>query len=166
MKNLEDVNVLSDKVLYAIDLILAKTPTVVFGGSIALNAVGLINRKISDIDLFFGLGENLNLNGFLSVATETGITTSDTVTNVNGLMIQRVQRVGALIGGVRVCCFKVPYEELDHSKHSFVRNNKLYTLYIQNVNYAIEAKRSYANQNTKHSADLVAISTSLDDLPF
>jgi hypothetical protein len=53
--NLENKQILSDDILNAIDLIIKKTPHAVFGGSIALNAVGLINRKISDIDLFFSL---------------------------------------------------------------------------------------------------------------
>ena len=57
--NLESKEVLSAEILNAIDLIIKHTPNAVFGGSIALNAVGLINRKVSDIDLFFHLNENL-----------------------------------------------------------------------------------------------------------
>ena len=68
--NLENKQILSDDILNAIDLIIKKTPHAVFGGSIALNAIGLINRKISDIDLFFSLNENLARNSFLSIEND------------------------------------------------------------------------------------------------
>ena len=83
MKNLENKEILSDEIFNAISLIIKQTPNAVFGGSIALNAVGLINRPISDIDLFFGMNESLSKNGYLSVET-IGEITSDTVTNTNG----------------------------------------------------------------------------------
>jgi len=74
MKNLENKEILSDEILNAISLIIKQTPNVVFGGSIALNAIELINRPISDIDLFFGMNESLSQNGYLSVETIGEIT--------------------------------------------------------------------------------------------
>ena len=112
MKNLENKEILSDEILNAISLIIEKTPNAVFGGSIALNAIGLINRPISDIDLFFGMNENLSKNGYLSVET-IGEITSDTVTNTNGI---EIQRTGAKIAGVKTCCFKVSDEELENMR--------------------------------------------------
>ena len=41
MKNLENKEILSDEILNAISLIIKQTPNVVFGGSIALNAISL-----------------------------------------------------------------------------------------------------------------------------
>ena len=160
MKNLENKEILSDEILNAISLIIKQTPNAVFGGSIALNAVGLINRPISDIDLFFGMNESLSKNGYLSVET-IGEITSDTVTNTNGV---EIQRTGAKILGIKTCCFKVSDEELQCSKHKFTRNENEFTICIQNVNYAIEAKKSYSSRNPKHKSDLEIISNVLDGL--
>lgn len=160
MKNLENKEILSDEILNAISLIIKQTPNAVFGGSIALNAVGLINRPISDIDLFFGMNESLSKNGYLSVET-IGEIISDTVTNTNGI---EIQRTGAKIAGVKTCCFKVSDEELQCSKHKFIRNETEITICIQNVNYAIEAKKSYSSRNPKHKSDLETISNVLDGL--
>ena len=66
MNNLENKNILSEDIIEAIDIILLNTPSAVFGGSITLCAVGLLKRKINDIDLFFPIGESLNLNNFLT----------------------------------------------------------------------------------------------------
>ena len=160
MKNLENKEILSDEIFNAISLIIKQTPNAVFGGSIALNAIGLINRPISDIDLFFGMNESLSKNGYLSVET-IGEITSDTVTNTNGI---EIQRTGAKIAGVKTCCFKVSDEELQCSKHKFTRNQTEFTICIQNVNYAIEAKKSYSSRNPKHKSDLETISNVLDGL--
>lgn len=160
MKNLENKEILSDEILKAISLVIERTPNAVFGGSIALNAIGLINRPISDIDLFFGMNESLSKNGYLSVET-IGEITSDTVTNTNGI---EIQRTGAKIAGIKTCCFKVPDEELQCSKHKFIRDGVEFTICIQNVNYAIEAKKSYSSRNPKHKSDLETISNVLDGL--
>ena len=160
MKNLENKEILSDEILKAISLVIGRTPNAVFGGSIALNAIGLINRPISDIDLFFGMNEILNKNGYLSIAS-IGEITSDTVTNANGI---EIQRTGAKIAGIKTCCFKVSNEELQCSKHKFTRNETEFTICIQNVNYAIEAKKSYSSRNPKHKSDLETISNVLDGL--
>ena len=153
--NLESKEVLSAEILNAIDLIIKHTPNAVFGGSIALNAVGLINRKVSDIDLFFHLNENLTKNGFLSIVND-GQILSDTVTNVNGV---EIQRTGAKIAGVKTCCFKVSDEEMQHSKIEFLGRK----ICVQNVNYAIMAKMTYADKNNKHKEDLKQINTNLDN---
>lgn len=158
--NLENEEILSEEILNAIDLIIKHTPNAVFGGSIALNAVGLISRKVSDIDLFFPLNESLAKNGFLSIEND-GQILSDTVTNVNGV---EIQRTGAKIAGVKTCCFKVSDEELQCSKHKFIRNETERTICIQNVNYAIEAKKSFSSRNPKHKSDLETISNVLDGL--
>jgi hypothetical protein len=155
VNNLENKEVLSDEILNAIDLIIKYTPNVVFGGSIALNAVGLINRKVSDIDLFFPFNDSLQKNGFLLIKND-GQILSDTVTNVNGV---EIQRTGAIIGGVKTCCFKVSNEELQHSKIEFLGRK----ICVQNVNYAIMAKMTYADRNNKHKEDLKQINKTLDN---
>lgn len=157
MNNLENKEILSDDILEAIDILIKVTPECVFGGSIALNAVGLLNRKISDIDIFFEIGDSLNKNGFLTIeSTEFG---SDTVTDTNG---KAIQRTSAKIKGVKCCVFKVDKEELQHSKFSFLGR----TINIQNVNYAIQAKIAYSKNTKKHSDDLNFINDILDGLCF
>jgi len=154
MNNLENKEILSDEILKAIDLIISTCPNAIFGGSIALNAVGLLNRKVSDIDLFFPEIESLSKNKFLSIENE-GEITSDTVTNTNG---KEIQRTGAKIAGVKTCCFKVDDEELQYSKFAFLGR----TIKIQSVNYAIQAKRAYEFKNEKHKSDLINIQVELD----
>ena len=140
----------------SIDLILKHCPTAVFGGSIALNSVGLIDRPIGDIDLFFHLNESLNHNGFLSVPND-GIL-SETVTDENG---KEIQRTSSKVGTINVCVFKVDSSYLQHSIHE-IEGRKIK---VQNVNYAINAKRTYAAKNiNKHIADIKSIETVLDSI--
>ena len=158
MKNLENKEILSDEIFNAINAVVSKMPDVVFGGSIALNAIGLISRKISDIDLFFSLESSLSKNGFLSISNHI---TSDTVTDVNGV---EIQRTGAKINNVKCCCFKVDDAGLEYSNYIFSRNGKKIKIRIQNVNYAIQAKISYTknSNNQKHKKDLDSINRVLD----
>lgn len=156
MNNLENSEILSSDILNAIDKIIEKCPDAVFGGSIALNAIGLLNRKVSDIDLFFS-DTSLSRNGFLDIAVDDNCVLSDTVTNTNG---KPIQRTGVKIGGVKCCVFKVDTEELQHSITTFLGRK----IKIQNVNYAIEAKKAYAYRNDKHKKDIAAIDEFLDSL--
>ena len=157
MNNLENKEILSDEILKAIDLIIKHKPNTVFGGSIALNAVGLLNRKISDIDLF--IGRNESLSKYLTIFDENNDNnaniTSDTVTDINGT---ELQRTGAKIGGVKICCFKVNPEMLQHSNVNFLGR----TICIQNVNHAIIAKMTFAHKNNKHKEDLKQIELIFD----
>lgn len=158
MNNLENKEILSDEILKAIELIVKQMPYAVFGGSIALVGVGLLNRKVSDIDLFFHTNESLTRNGFLFVEND-GHILSDTVTDANGV---EVQRTGAKIAGVKTCCFKVANDELQSSKVSF----RGVTIHLQNVNYAIQAKLAYSKNeySTKHREDLKTIDEQLSKL--
>ena len=83
MNNLENKDILSDNVLSGIDYILEKCPDVIFGGSIALNAVGLLNRKISDIDLFFPLGTEIKIIAGLH-NDDLMVQVSEPATDTNG----------------------------------------------------------------------------------
>jgi hypothetical protein len=151
MNNLENPEILSDEIVKVIDEILYRCPDAVFGGSIALNAVGLLNRKISDVDLFFRNDANFARNYLLTLPVSK--ITSETVTNMSG---KEVQRTGLIVNDVHICAFKVDEEELQHSFFEFVRNNKLYNIKIQDVNYAIQAKIAYKWNTTKekHKTDM------------
>ena len=152
--NLENPDILSKYILTAIDVILKNVPNAVFGGSIALNAVGLINRPVKDIDLFIPIGSVVPDS---IVESSEGIITSETSEDTNGVLIDRT---GMLIAGQGVCLFKVPEEELAHSKINVLGRE----LNIQNVNYALRAKMSYADKTDKHKKDLKEINNILDNL--
>jgi hypothetical protein len=156
MNNLENRQILSDEILAAMDLIIKTVPDAIFGGSIALNAVGLITRKISDIDLFFGEWVSLAKNGILNTGISTGLT-SDTVTNTNG---KPIQRTGIKINNVHVCIFKVEKLELQHSIFEFAGRR----IKIQNINVAIQAKIAYSEKNQKHLNDLNKINDTMHEL--
>jgi|694.fasta_scaffold00478_67 hypothetical protein len=170
MNNLEKEGNVSSEILGAIDLIIKHMPHAIFGGSIALNAINLIDRPVKDIDLFFIKGDSLDYcrgreSGFWKMFTENGDTTveSDTVTDMNG---EPIQRTSVKIKGVNTCCFKVSQEELQHSKVKFLGRE----ICIQNVNYVLQAKQCYAEKNPKHKEDIEnsmkVISDLIDDLPW
>ncbi len=142
-------------VLQAMKAIVDTVPDVVFGGSIALVMVGLINRPVKDIDLFLPHGTSLTKNKLLTI--EKSDITSETVTNTNG---KEIQRTGFVINGVKCCVFKVDDEELQHSLH-WIDGTRIR---CQNVNYAIMAKRSYADRSGKHKEDLNVIDQTLTEI--
>lgn len=138
-----------------LSLLVDKCPEAVIGGSIALNVVGLLDRIPNDIDVFFPLGTSLEKNNFFKIEGISDLT-SDTVTDTNGLSIQRT---GIRVNGLRCCAFKVPDREMQHSMGEF---NGV-EIKVQNVNHAIMAKKSYADRSGKHKEDLAKIQ---DALPF
>lgn len=164
MNNLEKGNV-SPEILEAIDIIIKHIPNVVFGGSIALNAINLIDRPVKDIDLFFLENDSLGFNKegkdtFWSISTnEEFKIESDTVTDMNG---NPISRTSVKIKNVNVCCFKVSQEELQHSKVKFLGRE----ICVQNVNYVLQAKKCYAHKNSKHKEDIDNAMKIIDDLPW
>jgi len=158
MNNLENVEILSNEIKEVIGIIVNKCPDVVFGGSIALNAVGLINRKVSDIDIFVRDNKSLTNGNLLDAGIiDDESLLSDTVTNTNG---KEIQRTGAKINGIKICIFKVDTEELQHSICEFSGLK----IKIQNINYAIQAKLSYKFKNEKHKDDLDEIFKEIDKM--
>jgi len=155
MKYLENKEILSDKIFYTMKTIAEQCPNVIFGGSIALNAVGLLNRKIGDIDTFFGEIESLERNGFLKTRTlcfSFSYSLSDDEGNT-------VQRTGVIINHVHVCVFKVDKSQLQYS----LMNIRGTVFKIQNVNCAIQAKLQYSKRGVqKHIQDLEEITLRLN----
>lgn len=139
----------------AVMYILENIPDAVFGGSIALKAMGLLNRDPHDIDLFFHRNTLLTKNKFIGVGVaEIG---SESVTDVNG---DPVQRTSITILGVKTCAFKVRNEELYHSVVTY----KGLPMRIQHANHAINAKRTYKDTTGKHKADLQEVEATLTAL--
>ncbi len=165
MRNhLEEKEILSEEILYAIDQLLLLSKDIVFGGSIALNAVGVIDRPVHDIDLMTLSSSSLNFYNLLQLvcATKDVKEISETVTDVNG---EQVIRVGAKIKDINICIFKL--KKLNFSEFKFSGR----TIKIQNINDAILAKRCYSQKNVssagKHLHDVKAFEETIDDLlPF
>lgn len=155
-------DIISSEILIAIKAIVKANPDVVFGGSIALVMVGLINRPVADIDLFLPHTIGFLKSKLLSI--EDSNIVSETVTNTNG---KEIQRAGFLVNGVKCCVFKVDDEELQHSIHTIPSGDPFegdIKIKCQNVNYAIMAKRSYADRSGKHKIDLNEIDQKLNEI--
>jgi len=127
-------------------------PDVVIGGSIALNAVGLLNRPVGDIDLFVETGTAQSDLNMLKLRPQ--YRSSVTVTNIMG---QPVSREGFELDGVKICMFRVPRLELACTRVEAFGMQ----LNIQNVNHAIIAKKTYAHKTEKHALDYDNINRSL-----
>lgn len=163
MNNLEDSEILPDEILVVIDKLINYNPNFIFGGSIALNAVGLLNRKIKDIDIFVKEDYSICDNLF---EVKTNVV-SETVTDVNG---EKITRVGFKINDINICIFRVKGESLQHSIFEFSRRK----IKIQNCNHAIIAKLAYSKKRdkdnrpfpstTKHIKDVEDIFGILDDI--
>ncbi len=162
MNNLENKEILSGDIITAMDFIMEKVPNAIFGGSIALNAVGLLNRKVSDIDIFVQERVKNHLDRLIDESNNrfSGVALfSDTIV-VDG---KHVERLGLNIKGIKVCCFKVPEDHMQHSIFEFSGRK----IKLQNVNYAILAKKQYSTKGVaKHIDDLSDIEDMLNNLPF
>jgi len=155
MTNLENKEILPIDIFNTMKIIAKQCPNVIFGGSIALNAVGLLNRPVGDIDTFFGEWESLERNGFLTTKTIC-FSFSDRLSDDDG---HSIQRTGVIINGVHVCVFKVDQDNLQYS----LINIHGETFKIQNVNCAIQAKIQYSNRGVeKHKQDLKEITLKLN----
>jgi hypothetical protein len=161
MKNyLEDKEILSSELLKAIDELLLNSTDIVFGGSIALNAVGVIKRPIKDIDLMTLKRFPLNHYGLINyIQKNESKEASETTTDVNGVDIIRVP---AKVKNINVCIFKV--ENISFSEFIFLGRK----IKIQNINEAILAKRAYSEKPfkscVKHKRDIKEIDSKIRDI--
>lgn len=149
---MKNTTLISVQIMEALKLIQEQVPEAVIGGSIALNAIGLLGRPSKDIDIFVPdvSIRDSEVIRIMSAADNGEDFTSERVTDMYGKLIQKI---GTKINGVPVCIFKVEDQWLEHSV--FAINGM--KLKIQNVNYAIAAKIAYQNENAKHKIDLGSI---------
>jgi len=153
---LENNDILSPEIIKAIDEILKIKKDIIFGGSIAFNALSLINRKISDIDIFIEENDYNSIISNFVIPQSTDNQFSETVTDLNGV---EIRRIGGTMFGVKICCFIVTKKELEGGT-DFTFFGR--TIKLQNLNYAIQAKRQYALKTEKHKKDLVEIDMNLN----
>ena len=152
---LEDQNLLDSQLLDTMDRIKRIYPDVVFGGSIALVAVGLLNRPVGDIDCFVEFDEkSIPIVKHMESSSHL---LSETVDCIDGYP---VKRCGGVFNGVKICLFRVHPRQLEHIKYRIF--DEEYN--IQNVNWAILAKKSYANRTYKHKRDLKEIMDFINEL--
>lgn len=134
--------------LTAIDEITKQLPDAIFGGSLALNMVGLINRPIDDLDIFIDKDKFVDT---IELVRQSEDSASAQVLDDNGKIIERR---AIEIAGVKVCLFLVDSSYMQHAVMTIGERD----LKIQNVNFAIKAKIQYGSRALrKHQEDLRCI---------
>ena len=163
--NLEKQEILSQNIVSTIDIIISKYPNIVFGGSVVLNALGIIQRPIKDLDLFIKACEYSDVtNVFNNLSGNITRIPSETITDVNGDLISRF---GWRINGTDVCIFLMP-ESKEGSLQSTPFEFLGRSIQIQNVNEAILAKKAYSKMDKpscdKHREDMKNVENFFDNL--
>ena len=141
-------------------LVKATNNDIVFGGSLALCAVGLLKRKVKDLDIIIGQFtpiENLHLQEFISEDYDGA--SSDVALDSNG---EEITRIVLKINEINIDIFKVA--KFNYSRVNFFGE----TIKIQNVNEVILIKQVYAakgfSSSLKHINDLAAVDNAISDL--
>lgn len=193
MNNLENRKILSEKMLNVIKELTNQYPNIVFGGSIGLNAVGLIEREIGDVDLF--VDENHQILKSKYFKSETVIENenkyepkSDKPFDLNNLDSSclntkkqeedqespdpddpNTTRLSLTIDDVKVCVFKTSNPELLNSFKFKVEDIEIN---IQHIKHALIIKQKYVKKlsgtnKQKHLNDLSLFQLEIEDkFPF
>ena len=133
---------------------LSKIPEVVFGGSISLKALGLLDREPNDIDIMIPL--RYDINDTIEAIAEDYTTTSETTTDINGVLIKRL---GFRLNGIKVCAFFVAENSFSEVLYDGIK------IKVSSVNNTISAKKAYIENGKgdveKHRQDLKIIANKL-----
>ena len=156
MNKLENKEILPENIYKAIKKIKDKHPEAIFGGSIALTAMGLLNREIHDIDVFFDRRYSIDFDLFeKSNGSSSNVAYTDDNEKVTSIL------TSCKVNGVKCCVFLEKSEFLQYSTFSFFGEK----IKISQVNLAIDVKRRYAKGGAiKHINDLKFIDKALTDL--
>lgn len=122
-----------------------------FGGSIALKALGLMDRDISDIDLVFPWVAKGEIDLFF-------IDPKAEFDGGESLDIEGVHRLPTKINKIKACCFYVPKNMLQSIPVTFEGMQ----INVQDPYWIIDAKISYS-WHPKHEKDLFSIWEKLKD---
>jgi hypothetical protein len=121
-------------------------PKAIIGGSVCFVSRSLLDREPYDIDILISVNESINSIGIKNF--ESSVIGSDSVTDINGELIQRTS---IKINGINVCVFKVNDNYLDYDEVLY----EGILIKSQNPYYGIEAKKIYSKfNNPKHNDDL------------
>lgn len=135
---LEDPEILSPVLLNAIDYLLLKSKDIIFGGSLALNAVGIIKRPIKDLDIV--IDHDLVHYG-LDKLPHQELGSDQPPTDV---FDKKVTRHALMLNEIKVDVFQTT--EVGFSKFKFSGRE----IRLNNVNEIIIAKKQYMiNPNIK-----------------
>ena len=156
MNKLENKRILPENIYKAIKKIKDKHPEAIFGGSIALTAMGLLNREIHDIDVFFDRRCSIDFDLFeKSNGSSSNVAYTYDNEKVTSILTP------CKVNGVKCCVFQEKSEFLQHSTFSIFGEK----INISQANLAIDAKRRYAKGGAiKHINDLKFIDNALADL--
>lgn len=193
MNNLENKKILSDKMLKVVKQLSSEFPNIVFGGSIGLNAVGLIERNIGDIDVFVDENhkilsskyfnfdevkesqkENLDdskykskIDKLFDLDSLESFCTKQKQTDVESPDADDSQtfRSSIVINNVKVCVFKTSNEEL---LKSFKFKLEDFEINLQHIQHAIKMKVKYVKKlkgenRLKHINDLSVFNLDIED---
>ncbi len=176
MNLLDNEAIIPKKIKDVMLKIIEAHPPVVFCGSIALNALGLLDRPVSDIDI--AILDEISWNKCL-ISKIDGLSVyplsnfSITTTDIDG---NDIQRMSVTIDDIKVCIFKLPIEQLEcvevymfseiKSKTSSITEIRQVRLGIQLPKYAIRSKENYADKDQKHFNDMFVIRKTLDLIKY
>lgn len=146
-------NIVSDGIYMTMKAIARLMPHAHFGGSISLVAHGLINRKVSDIDIVVPIDTQIPsefLNAQHDVDNEIG---SDTVREIDGT---EIRRVGIKLYGIKICVFKVELSKIYGTVMKVKRHGSDFfdSFKIQDVNTTLYYKNLFSSSNPKHKKDM------------
>lgn len=138
----------------AISILQKAIPEIAIGGSICLNAYGLLDREIGDIDCFVNRDSKLNVKALKEAEFVELDESYNFTTDFNGDTLDRLPLV---IKGVKVCIFRVPLYLLSAVKMDIdgIEIN------IQNPCFALAGKVSFSKHDPKHIKDLDIIRSKL-----
>lgn len=129
----------------AIQVLQKIDPSIAIGGSVCLNALGLMDRKIGDLDVFVDKDNPFDISKYRAI--DEYHRSYDFTTEFNGDILERIP---LLIHDIKVCIFKVPKYLLQSSAMDI----EGLEMKIQNPCFAIAGKVLFSKHDAKHTDDL------------
>lgn len=129
--------------------------SIVFGGSVCLNAYGLLDREVGDLDVFVDKDSIFDITPYLNICEYEK--KRYFTTDFNG---ETLERVPLLINGVKVCIFYVPKYLLS----AVSMDIDGLEIGVQNPCFAIAGKVLFSKHDPKHTVDLDAMRSKLLNL--
>lgn len=157
----------NEDILEVMDMLLLVNPSIIFGRSIVLNQLCLINREIHDIDIFLysPIIDQRSFRRLLPTYFHHDVQGNIFIGSIHPINLdlhERMLRVSISINEINICVFITNNtRRLSYSTH-MLDNNKYYRL--QSVNLAIEAKLSYPSHIAKHQDDLASVTNILNNI--
>lgn len=146
MKITLDEHILSRNMFNVMVMIKKAIPVTTFGGSLALNVVGLLNREIKDLDVLYPTIYSDPVTDSQYVGMDSFIKCQQLETS-SSLGFKRYK-----LNNIEVCFINVSYSRLTYEP--IIVNNEIFN--IAGVNHAIMFKQEHLGI-TKHNEDMQSI---------